>query len=131
MRSKEKNRALRQRTTEAEKVLWEYLRAHRFGGLHFRRQHAIAQKYIADFYCAKLKLVIELDGEIHQKPDTREYDAHRTKDLESLGIQVIRFTNEDILNDREKIFHVLNHLTPSPSPPSGEGRIGKADRGGA
>ena len=68
----------------------------------FRRQHPL-KSYIADFYCHKLKLVIEADGGIHNKPDVKEYDAIREQNLTEWGYVVVRFTNEEILKEEEKV----------------------------
>ncbi len=96
----ERARALRQKATEAEKALWQRLRNRKCGGLKFKRQHPIGH-YIVDFYCAELRLVIEVDGGIHDLPDRQACDAARTEQLESLGLTVLRITNEQILSDME------------------------------
>lgn len=84
--------------TLAEKKIWyELLAKDKLNGLRFLRQKPI-DEYIADFYCHKLKLVIEIDGESHLAEGAREYDEHRTKVLNAYGIEVIRYTNEEILN---------------------------------
>lgn len=83
---------LRKRETPAEKKVWEYLKTKPFG-VKFRRQHPFAD-YVLDFYCHKLKLCIELDGEIHK--NQKQYDADRTDVIKSCGIREIRFTNEFI-----------------------------------
>ena len=84
---------LRNNLTPAEELLWNaFLKNHKY---RFRRQKQI-DNYIADFYCAKLKLVIEIDGNIHNSLDRIEYDNERTKVIESYGIRIIRFTNEDV-----------------------------------
>lgn len=99
MSIKVRSRALRKRLTGAEKIFWECLRDHRFHGLHFRRQYPVGNRYILDFYCAKLKLGIEIDGSIHQIPEIKEYDSFRTKALEGKEIRILRFTNDEILSD--------------------------------
>jgi len=80
-------------------ILWGRLKEY-FPELKFRRQHPISI-YIADFYCHSKKLIIEIDGSIHTLPEVSRNDISRQKDLEDLGIRVIRFTNKDILNDLE------------------------------
>jgi len=94
--------ALRKRETQAEKKVWEYLKTKPFG-VKFRRQHPFAD-YVLDFYCHKLKLCIELDGEIHH--NQKEYDSDRTDIINSYGIKEVRFTNNFILRQFEefKIF---------------------------
>ncbi|OFY67821.1 MAG: hypothetical protein A2V64_09300 [Bacteroidetes bacterium RBG_13_43_22] len=89
-------REMRKNPTEAEKILWEHLRKMRSEGLIFRRQHPI-DLFIADFYCHKIKLVIEVDGEVHDESLAQEYDDGRSGELERYGIKVIRFNNEEIL----------------------------------
>jgi very-short-patch-repair endonuclease len=118
---------LRQQMTPAEEKLWQSLRNRKLCGFKFRRQHPLKQ-FIADFYCHERKLVIELDGEVHQKPDVSEHDEGRTFELERFGLKVLRFKNEEVLRNinkvLEKIKEVLkvedHDLTPGPSP-SGEG----------
>lgn len=76
--------------------MWQVLRAKRFMGLKFRRQHVI-KPYIVDFYCHEIGLVIELDGSQHGMDDVIEYDAERTKFLEALNLTVVRYWNNDVL----------------------------------
>jgi very-short-patch-repair endonuclease len=87
---------LRKTMTPAEKILWEELRSNKLTGAKFRRQHPI-YNYIADFYCHKAKLVIEIDGVIHEKQ--KEYDISRDDDMNELGIKVIRFKNEEVMDN--------------------------------
>jgi len=107
---------LRKNMTPAEKVLWQRIRNCKLDGFYFRRQHPI-KYFIADFYCAKADLIVELDGGIHNNPENKEWDINRTAELEKSGITVIRFTNEEVMNDTEnvirKIRRQLNILTPS------------------
>lgn len=101
---------LRQEMTEAEKVLWEQLRARRFLNLKFRRQHPILG-FIADFYCHKYKLIVEVDGKYHEKDDVEYHDSERTKELNNNGFSVIRFSNKEILNGLDRVLARLrNHL---------------------
>lgn len=95
--SKTRTRAieLRKELTPAERKLWALIRNDQLG-VNFRRQHAIGN-YIPDFVCIKKKLIIELDGGQHV--EQVEYDAERTKYLESQGYKVIRFWNNEVLND--------------------------------
>ena len=107
---------LRKNMTPAEKLLWQRLRNYQLDGFYFRRQHPI-KYFIADFYCAKADLIVELDGGVHNSPDNKEWDINRTAELEKYGITVIRFTNEEVMNDTEnvirKIREQLNILCPS------------------
>lgn len=89
---------LRKNMTPAEERLWQELRARQLNGWKFRRQHALAF-CIADFYCHQLCLVVEVDGPIHALPDRRERDRARRDGLESLGIEVIRFSNTEVLEN--------------------------------
>jgi very-short-patch-repair endonuclease len=92
---------LRHDMTYAEKRLWQYLRNDQVDGAHFRKQHAI-DTYIVDFFCAKSKLVIEVDGDSHA--EQMEYDAARTKWLsEQHQYRVLRFTNHDVLTNIEAV----------------------------
>jgi len=117
--------SMRDKPTEAERILWKILKNKQFEGFKFRRQHIIG-KYIADFVCLKRRLIIELDGKIHQLPDNKEADAVRTEWLESQGFKVIRFTNEALIGDTENtlntILKTLNNQAEIESqglPPSG------------
>jgi len=94
----ERAKALRKNMTKAEKILWQKIRDGKLSGLKFRRQHPI-HLYILDFYCHEQKLGIELDGQYHNNPDVAEKDANRTYELEELGIQIIRFTNDEVINN--------------------------------
>jgi very-short-patch-repair endonuclease len=91
----ENARNLRKVLTNAEELLWQELRNRKLQGLKFRRQHPISH-YIADFYCAEKQLVIEVDGSIHNSKEAKEYDEARTRDLASMGIHVLRFTNDEV-----------------------------------
>jgi very-short-patch-repair endonuclease len=91
-------RDLRKNETSAEDLLWRNLRNRKLNGLKFRRQHPL-DKFIADFYCHENKLVIEVDGSAHDSRDAKESDEGRTYELKELGITVLRFRNEEVLND--------------------------------
>ncbi len=92
----------RKNPTEAENVLWLHLNGKKLEGYKFRRQHIIGQ-YIADFVCPAKKLIIEVDGLIHQLPENIISDAERTEWLVSRGYKVIRFINNEILQDTENV----------------------------
>jgi very-short-patch-repair endonuclease len=91
----------RRQMTPEENILWQYLRANRLHGLHFRRQQII-DGFIVDFYCHAARLVIEVDGKIHEQQS--EYDAERDKVLLVRGLRVLRIKNEQI---REELDQVL------------------------
>jgi very-short-patch-repair endonuclease len=93
----ENAKALRKRMTPAEKLLWVNLRNRKLSGLKFRRQHPI-NIFVADFYCHEKRLVVEVDGGIHLRKEQQAYDTNRTWALNELGIEVFRFTNEEILH---------------------------------
>lgn len=97
--------------TKAELVLWELLRNKQLENFKFRRQHIIGQ-YIADFICLSHKLVIEVDGKIHQLPANKESDEARTNWLQSQGFKVIRFTNEQVLFDPENVLSEILKVLP-------------------
>lgn len=90
---------LRKDMTAAENVLWERLNKSQLG-VRFKAQHPI-DIFIVDFYCHKHKLVVEVDGEIHLSQ--KEYDEGRTAELERLGITIIRFTNDEVMNAIDKV----------------------------
>lgn len=106
-------RRLRKNMTLAEKLLWENLRKRKFRNLRFLRQHPliyqVAQNkpyyFIADFYCAEIKLVIEVDGKIHEFQ--KEEDQHRDEILEGLGLYVLRIKNDDLENMRN-VLHLIS-----------------------
>ena len=101
---------LRQRETEAEQKLWALLRNRQLNGKKFRRQHAIAH-YVLDFYCHESKLAIELDGHFHTQPEVKEYDNSRTALLNEIGITVLRFWNNEVINDPSKVLQkISDHL---------------------
>ncbi len=96
----EKARQLRANITPEETILWERLKGKQICNVRFRRQHPI-NKYIVDFYCHEAKLVIELDGKIHLK--RKGYDKDRTRILNELNLDVIRFSNEKIHSNIEEV----------------------------
>ena len=100
---------LRKNMTSAEKKLWYgYLKNFKFRVL---RQRPI-DNFIVDFYCCNLKLVIEIDGESHFTDLARKYDQERTQRLEGYGLRVIRFTNQQVLNEFEAVCESLSRLIP-------------------
>lgn len=95
-------RSLRNNGTSAEAFLWKYLSKSQLEGRKFRRQHSIGN-YIVDFYCPKEKLIIELDGEIHNKLEVQEKDQKRTDYLMSFGFTVIRFENKMVFDNLKSV----------------------------
>ena len=96
----------RKRATEAEKILWFHLRNAKCRGVKFRRQHPI-DNFIADFYCPKARLIIELDGDYHQEIGQTQYDEGRTYELQELNLRVIRFKNSEVVNEIEKVIDAI------------------------
>ncbi|HVK97408.1 MAG TPA: endonuclease domain-containing protein, partial [Flavisolibacter sp.] len=92
-------KGLRQNMTDSEKILWFHLKEN-IGIYKFRRQHSLGN-YIADFYCHKAKLVIEVDGSIHKLQEIKINDLQRQKAIEEYGLHVIRFTNEEVTYNLE------------------------------
>jgi len=117
---RQRARELRKNQTPAEQMLWRQLRNRRLCGLKFRRQHPIGS-YIVDFYCAQHKLVVELDGGIHQQQ--ADYDAEGTAYVAARDCQVIRFQNEAVLTDGSSVLTQIAAACgcESPSPNLGEG----------
>lgn len=103
---KERKRDLRRNQTEAEKALWKHLRNKGFLGLKFFRQYS-AGDYILDFYCPTRKLAIELDGGQHATDETKKYDKTRTEYLKSLRIKVLRFWNNDVLQNLDGLLEEI------------------------
>jgi very-short-patch-repair endonuclease len=95
-------RRLRQNLTPAEQILWKALERRQLGGLRFRCQHAIGS-FIVDFYCPQCRLIIELDGAIHDQQ--AEYDTSRTEQFNHYGYKVIRFRNYEVMNNLETVLH--------------------------
>lgn len=102
---------LRKKMTDSENLLWERLKRKQIKNLKFRRQHPIGF-LIADFYCHEIKLVIEVDGEIHKQKV--EWDDGRTAEFERMGISILRFTNDEISKSIDEVIDeitlfVINH----------------------
>ena len=97
---------LRKEMTGAEKILWRKLKNKQMLGFKFRWQHAINQ-FIADFYCHKAKLVIEVDGGYHNVYEQKEYDTERTEILSNFGVNVLRFTNEEVEKNIDKVINTI------------------------
>ena len=117
-------RRQRENPTEAEALMWKYLSGDKLGE-HFRRQHPI-DNYIADFVCLRKQLVIEIDGGYHEDIDQQKRDDFRTRELAKKGFQVIRFTNDEVLADTDRVVsdisQILNNKELGFIPPSlGEG----------
>jgi very-short-patch-repair endonuclease len=97
---------LRTNNTRAEALLWKQLKGEKLEGLKFRRQHPIS-KFIADFYCHEKKLVIEVDGNIHDIEAVKGNDEAKDKWFEELGLKVIRFKNEEVISQMHKVLKTI------------------------
>ena len=129
MSKKSISRFLRKHQTKPEEILWEQLRNRKFEGLKFKRQYPIGI-FIVDFYCNKIKLVVEIDGLSHNYGYQKENDKSREEAIMSKGNVIFRNTNEEIITDIDKVLNKLRlfinsmNLTSSPlspSPVKGEG----------
>ena len=120
---KERAEAMRKNPTEAEKVLWEALRAKGLG-VKFRQQHII-EDFIVDFYCNEYKVTVEVDGGYHNEEGQMKSDAERTARLNELGYTELRFTNEEVLHDLDSVLKKIKTFCSGTPSPSGEG-LGEA-----
>ena len=123
-------RDLRKNQTSAEGLLWSLLRDRQLNGLKFRRQHPMGG-YILDFYCHEAQLAVELDGSGHLEAEQARHDEQRTKDLEALGVRVLRMWNHEVLSDPQSALLAIlaavedSQQGPHPNPlPEGEGIAG-------
>ncbi len=106
-------RELRRRQTRSEARLWEQLRARRLGGLKFRRQRPIG-RFIADFCCEEARLVVEVDGPIHNLPEQRNHDEERAPCIEGRGYLILRVSNTDVMTD---LWSVLDRIRQAAAVP--------------
>lgn len=113
-----KRQYLRKNMTKAEVFLWSKLKGKQLNSLKFRRQYGIGN-YVVDFYCPELKLAIEIDGDVHGYNSRTVYDKQRQKDIESLGIKVLRYTNNDVIKNTNGVLHDI--ITTIPQSPPLEG----------
>ena len=102
-------RTLRKQQTQAESILWDRLKNRKFLNLKFRRQHVI-QGFIADFYCHELKLIIEADGKIHDTQ--KEYDMNRDFIINKSGTTILRFNNNEIINNIQNVINAIKMIIP-------------------
>ena len=119
-RLKELAEKMRKNPTEAEKVLWEALRANGLG-VKFRQQHII-EDFIVDFYCNEYKVTVEVDGGYHNDVEQMKSDEERTARLNELGYTELRFTNEEVLHDLDRVLKTIKTFCSGTPSPSGEGR---------
>ena len=120
---KEYAKKMRNQPTEAEALLWDVLSGKKLDNYKFRRQHIIGS-YITDFICLKSNLIVEVDGLIHQLPDNKVSDEERTKWLEEQGYRVVRFTNNEILSNLDKVLaEIKERLVVPPLGVRGLGKV--------
>jgi putative DNA methylase len=120
-------RKLRKQQTKSEAILWEALRNRKLEGKKFRRQHPIG-KFVVDFYCDAERLIVEVDGSIHEQPEHQELDRQRQALLESLGLRFVRLSAKQVETDLASSLDTIRDafLPSSPQPPSplkGEGGV--------
>ena len=117
----ENAKQLRKNMTDAEKVLWMHLKRG-INGNKFRRQHPMGL-YIVDFYCHKIKLIIEVDGFVHNNEEVKAADETREKELQNWGYTIVRFTNQEVFEQIEnvvkKISDIVNLITQNTTPDIG------------
>lgn len=115
---------LRSTMTPSEEILWNAIHINDWK-LKFRRQHPIAN-YVVDFYCHANKLVIEIDGSIHDKEEVKKNDVYREEHLRDLGLTVLRFKNEDILRNKQSVLNIIyNTIKDLQNTPLGDGGMNK------
>jgi very-short-patch-repair endonuclease len=117
-RSSPHAKPLRRRLTRAETIMWARLKGQKLSGQKFRRQHPI-DDFIADFACVPARLIIEIDGSVHDSADAAERDASRTHKLMELGWRVLRFSNDDVLNRTDEVLNAIALRLPPPTGSAG------------
>ena len=103
---KTRRQALRKNMTSTEKKLWYRINRRQIAGFKFRRQHPIAKRFIIDFYCPEAGIGIEVDGSVHHFQ--KNQDQNRQQVIESMGINVLRFTNDDVENSIEEVINAIS-----------------------
>jgi very-short-patch-repair endonuclease len=115
LKLKNRRKFLRHDTPEPEQILWYYLKSKNLG-YKFRRQYSV-ESYVLDFYCTKLRLAIEIDGDSHFTPKARIYDTIREQRLRKENIQILRFTNVEIIENIESVLEKISNNLPPLAPP--------------
>ncbi len=104
---------LRKNLTPTESILWNAINASKLDGFRFKSQHPL-NNFIADFYCHKAKLVIELDGSVHDSQEQQDWDTNRTFMIEEFGIRVVRFRNHEVVKNLEDVLKQIRQYLPNP-----------------
>ena len=102
-------RHLRKNMTKAETVFWNAVKSKKLFGLKFRRQQIIAG-FVVDFYCNSLRLCVEIDGDIHNQEEQKEYDEEREKKIKYHDLRLLRLTNDEVINDLEKVIQKIKEF---------------------
>jgi very-short-patch-repair endonuclease len=97
-------RKMRNNLTPSEKIVWNEIKEKKISGYKFRKQHPV-YRYILDFYCHEKKLAIEIDGDSHK--ERKDYDEYRDSYVRSIGIETLRFTNEEIENNIANVIEAI------------------------
>lgn len=95
--------------TKAETVFWNAVKSKKLFGLKFRRQQIIAG-FVVDFYCNSLRLCVEIDGDIHNQEEQKEYDEEREKKIKYHDLRLLRLTNDEVINDFEKVIQKIKEF---------------------
>ncbi len=103
---KYRRQVFRRNMPKAENILWSRIRLKQIGSYRFRRQYSVGT-YVLDFYCPELKLAIEVDGESHFHSDAEEYDKERQEEIKGLGIDFLRFQNDDVYNNLNDVLQII------------------------
>jgi very-short-patch-repair endonuclease len=106
---KDHRRKLRHRQTDAEKTFWSHVRNKQFRGMRFLRQYSVGS-YILDFYCPDLRMAVELDGGQHNETDGKVYDAVRSEFLLAQDIDVLRFWNNEVLQNMQGVLDKMEEI---------------------
>jgi very-short-patch-repair endonuclease len=122
-------KSLRKQMTDAEVILWSYLRREALTGLRFRRQHPIGP-YAADFACMKVRLIVEVDGATHSTADEIRHDRIRDGYLRHHGWRVLRVTNDDVYKNLSGVIDAIIHCARIRRPPTSRPPMRSARRPG-
>ena len=121
----ESARELRQRETPAETLLWQLIRNRQLLGFKFRRQHQFGD-YVTDFYCHEARLVVECDGSVHRPNEQWHHDRERDAYMVAQGLRVLRFTNEQVLNEANIVLEeITRYLLSTLGEGSGKRAVGE------